>query len=97
MRVVLTDPGVISTIGCDVDTYWQSLKTGRSGIGFTKILDNNENLYHITVPPPINYRNPGPECDLDYVPNKVRPKDIKSAITTSFGFWSSNDVLAERK
>jgi 3-oxoacyl-[acyl-carrier-protein] synthase II len=49
------------------------------------------------IPPTVNYQKPDPECDLDYVPNQARPKEIKSAISNSFGFGGSNAVLAINK
>ena len=49
------------------------------------------------IPPTINYEYPDPECDLDYVPNKARKQDIKTAITNSLGFGGHNATLAVRK
>jgi len=49
------------------------------------------------IPPTVNYQKPDPECDLDYVPNQARPKEIKYAISNSFGFGGSNAVLVINK
>lgn len=49
------------------------------------------------VPPTINYEEPDPECDLDYVPNKARQCEIQVALKNSFGFGGQNACLVIRK
>ncbi len=49
------------------------------------------------IPPTINYENPDPECDLDYVPNTARPAKLNTVLTNSFGFGGHNSVLILRR
>lgn len=42
------------------------------------------------IPPTINYFTPDPDCDLNYTPNKPMKKDVKVAISNTFGFGGHN-------
>ena len=49
------------------------------------------------VPPTINYENPDPECDWDYVPNQARRAEVNYALSNSFGFGGTNAALAFKR
>lgn len=49
------------------------------------------------IPPTINYENPDPDCDLDYVPNRARKQPIDIAMSSSFGFGGHNAILIIKK
>lgn len=54
-------------------------------------------LHQGVIPPTINYEQPDPECDLDYVPNKARHTEVEVALSNSFGFGGHNATLMFKK
>ncbi len=54
-------------------------------------------LQNQMAPPTINYENPDPDCDLDYVPNAARKIDTQYALSNSFGFGGTNAALVFKK
>jgi 3-oxoacyl-[acyl-carrier-protein] synthase II len=48
------------------------------------------------LPPTINHTQPDPECDLDYVPNTAREVQVRTGVSTSFGFGGQNAALVMR-
>jgi 3-oxoacyl-[acyl-carrier-protein] synthase II len=66
-RVVITGMGVVSPVGNDLETFWASLKDGRSGIGRISLFDTSAYNVHIA----------GEVRDFDYIPYFNVPKDGK--------------------
>jgi len=59
---------------------------------FTTLTVNRDKIH-----PTINLDNPDPRCDLDYVPNKMRLKNVRAAISNSFGFGGQNASIVVKK
>jgi 3-oxoacyl-(acyl-carrier-protein) synthase len=175
-RVAITGLGIVSPLGCGVETNWQALREGRSGVGpitqpapegigaseamrlaladaglhptsigyvnahGTSTAHNDatetlaikhafgEHAHRLAVsstksmtghllgaagaleaaytalalerqllPPTINYEEPDPQCDLDYVPNHARPLRFDAALSSSFGFGGANAAVVLRR
>lgn len=54
-------------------------------------------VHNHVVPPTINLENPDPECDLDYVPQEARERDVRAAVVNAFGFGGQNAVIIVRE
>lgn len=54
-------------------------------------------IAHGLIPPTINYRNPDPDCDLDYVPNVARRAPVEVAMSNSMGMGGHNASLIVRR
>lgn len=64
------------------------------GIEFVAtVLSLKNNVVH----PTINQEVPDPECDLDYTANEARKKELRAAISNSFGFGGHNVTIAVKK
>lgn len=61
--------------------------------GGVEILASALAVVNDLVPPTINYENPDPECDLDYVPNQARPMKVRYAMSNSLGFGGHNATV----
>src|SRR5467141_1368711 len=86
------------------DAYKVAISSTKSMIGhllgaagaveaIATLLTINRGLIH----PTINYENPDPDCDLDYVPNTARRKEVRVAISNGFGLGAHNAVVVLKK
>jgi 3-oxoacyl-[acyl-carrier-protein] synthase II len=66
--------------------------TGGLEAGITALV-----LKEQVIPPTINYENPDPDCDLDYVPNQSRKAEIRYGLSNSFGFGGTNSCLVLKR
>ncbi|MDX1437132.1 MAG: beta-ketoacyl-ACP synthase II [Anaerolineales bacterium] len=95
----LTETKAIKTVFGEAayDTHISSTKSmvghamGASGaleaMACALVIDNQQ------IPPTINYEHPDPECDLNYVPNEAIEKEVRYAMSNSFGLGGQNACL----
>ncbi len=67
------------------------------GAGAVETIFTIQTLVTGIIPPTINLENPDPQCDLDYVPNRARRKEVRTALKNSFGFGGINGCLVLKK
>lgn len=65
--------------------------------GAVEFIATTLSIVNDVAPPTINYENPDPDCDLDYVPNHFRKMTINAAMSNSFGFGGHNAILIAKK
>ncbi|NLO89583.1 MAG: beta-ketoacyl-ACP synthase II [Clostridia bacterium] len=65
--------------------------------GAVEIIATVLTIYEGIIPPTINYENPDPECDLDYVPNKSRRASVNAALSNSLGFGGHNATVVVQR
>ncbi len=65
--------------------------------GGAELVASMLSMQHSIIHPTINYENPDPECDLDYVPGVYREAEIKACLSNSFGFGGTNASLIIRR
>lgn len=67
-----------------------------AGAGAVELITCVLSIRDQIVPPTINYHEPDPNCELDYVPNHARKVLIRTCLSNSFGFGGQNDTLIVR-
>lgn len=65
--------------------------------GAVECVATTMSLFTGKIPPTINYKDPDPDCPLDYVTNGVETADLNAAISNSFGFGGGNVCLVIKK
>jgi 3-oxoacyl-[acyl-carrier-protein] synthase II len=58
--------------------------------GGVELIMTAKAILESTVPPTINLETPDPDCDLDYTPNEAKRREIRYAMSNSFGFGGHN-------
>jgi 3-oxoacyl-[acyl-carrier-protein] synthase II len=64
-----------------------------AGAGAIELVISVLTIRHNSIPPTINYEVPDPDCDLDYVPNEARAREVNTVLSNSFAFGGQNASL----
>lgn len=78
---------------CPVTGLKGMLGHAMGGAGAHSIVASVMAMYDGRIPPTINYREPDPKCDLDYVPNQARPHAVDAALVNGFGMGGQSASL----
>jgi len=65
--------------------------------GIVELIASLKGIREGIVPPTINYENPDPDCDLNYVPNQAQRVAVKTVLSNSFGFGGQNASIVVRE
>lgn len=65
--------------------------------GVVEIIASIKSINEGVIHPTINYENPDPECDLDYVPNQARQQKVNTVLSNSLGFGGHNATIIVKK
>ena len=65
--------------------------------GAIEALATVKTIHEGVIPPTINYEEPDPDCDLDYVPNVARPATVRAALSNSVGLGGHNATVVFRR
>jgi 3-oxoacyl-[acyl-carrier-protein] synthase II len=89
---------VKTLFGADAEKTWLSSTKSMTGhaLGAAGAIESVFSLMALhegKVPPTINLENPSPDCDLDYVPNTARERNLNFVLNNSFGFGGTNACL----
>ena len=84
--------------------YELSVSSSKSQLGHSlgasgglELILTTKAILESTVPPTINLENPDPDCDLDYTPNVPKQRELKYAMSNSFGFGGHNASIIVKK
>ena len=86
---------VFGTLSSNVPISSTKSMTGHvlGGAGAIEAVSSIKTLQNKVIHPTINYRNPDPLCDLDYVPNVARKVNVKKVLSNNFGFGGQNACI----
>lgn len=95
----LAESNAVKTVfGSDATKVWVSSTKSMTGhtLGAAGAIESFFSLMALKtgqIPPTINLENPGEGCDLDYVPNTARERNLQNVMNNSFGFGGTNASL----
>ncbi|MFA5960679.1 MAG: beta-ketoacyl-[acyl-carrier-protein] synthase family protein [Tatlockia sp.] len=94
-----TIKAVFGTRAYEIPITAQKAMTGHTigAAGAMEIIATSLSLQHDLLLPTINLHNADPDCDLDYVANFARPKQIDIALSNHFAFGGANAALLLRR